>query len=45
MTGTIVQISGSVVDVRFPEGSLPRIREALFAEIDGDKRYMEGSRT
>ncbi len=41
MTGTIVRISGSVVDVRFPEGSLPRIREALYTEVDGDRRYME----
>ena len=28
-TGKIIQVSGSVVDVRFPHGELPRIREAL----------------
>ena len=29
MTGKIVQVSGSVVDVRFEPGHLPKIKEAL----------------
>lgn len=33
-TGKIIQVSGSVVDVRFPQGGLPRIREALSVEVD-----------
>ena len=35
MTGRIVQISGSVVDVRFEE-NLPKIREALSVEVEGE---------
>ncbi|MCD8128263.1 MAG: F0F1 ATP synthase subunit beta [Oscillospiraceae bacterium] len=41
-TGTIVQISGPVIDVAFSEG-LPRIREALHVEKDGQCRVMEVS--
>ena len=40
MTGRIVQISGSVVDVRFEE-NLPKIREALSVEVEGEERIME----
>ena len=40
-TGKIIQVSGSVVDVRFPQGGLPRIREALSVEVDGARRVME----
>ena len=40
MKGKIVQIQGSVVDVAF-ESSLPRIREALVVDVNGDKRVME----
>ncbi|MCD7946280.1 MAG: F0F1 ATP synthase subunit beta [Clostridiales bacterium] len=40
-TGTIVQISGPVIDVEFERGSLPRIREALTVELDGEQRVME----
>ncbi len=40
MKGKIVQVSGSVVDVRFEE-KLPKIREALSVEIDGEERVME----
>lgn len=29
LTGTIVEVKGSVTDVEFPEGSLPKIKEAL----------------
>ena len=39
--GTIVQISGPVVDVRFSQGQLPRIREALSVTVDGAERIME----
>ena len=40
MKGTIVQVSGSVVDVFF-DTRIPKIREALYVEIDGKKTYME----
>lgn len=39
--GHIVQISGPVVDVRFAEGYLPKIREALTVAINGEQRVME----
>lgn len=41
MTGKIVQVSGSVVDVRFEPGHLPKIKEALTVEIDGQDVVME----
>jgi F-type H+-transporting ATPase subunit beta len=41
MTGTIVQISGSVIDVSFPMGQLPKIREALTVDVQGEVRTME----
>ena len=34
VNGRIVQISGSVIDVAFPEGNLPKIREALTVSTD-----------
>ena len=41
MKGKICHISGSVVDVRFPEGKLPSQKEALLAKtLEGD-RVME----
>ena len=39
--GSIVQISGPVVDVRFEQDSLPRIREALTVSLNGEQRVME----
>ena len=42
-TGTIQQIAGPVVDVRFMEGELPKIREVIEAEVDGERRVMEVS--
>ena len=39
--GSIVQVSGPVVDVAFPAGELPGIREALTVETDGVRRVME----
>lgn len=41
MTGKITQISGSVIDVAFNTGKLPRIREALTVELDGKTLVME----
>ena len=40
-TGKIIQVSGSVVDVRFPHDELPRIREALSVELNGKRLVME----
>ncbi|MBO4696667.1 MAG: F0F1 ATP synthase subunit beta [Lachnospiraceae bacterium] len=40
-TGYIVQVSGPVVDVMFPEGDLPFIKEALCVEFDGKKLMLE----
>ena len=40
-TGRIVRVAGSVVDVRFARGSLPRIREALYVDKDGARSVME----
>ncbi len=40
-TGKIIRVAGSVVDVRFPRGSLPRIREALYVEMNGRRCTME----
>ncbi len=39
--GKIVQVSGPVVDCLFPEGQLPKLREALAVTVDGNVRYME----
>jgi len=36
--GVVVQISGSVIDVRFPRGALPRINTALDVRWDGPHR-------
>ncbi len=41
MTGKIIQISGSVVDVEFGEGALPKIKEALTVLSGGKTRVME----
>ncbi len=40
-TGTILQVAGPVVDVRFPDGQLPKIREVVLADADGGERVME----
>ena len=39
--GTITQVSGPVVDVAFEAGHLPRIKEALTVELNGQSRVME----
>lgn len=41
ITGKIVQVSGSVVDVEFAKQDLPRIKDALYVEVRGKKVYME----
>ena len=41
MIGKIVQVKGSVVDVLFPSGQLPKINEALTVVTDTDKKVME----
>lgn len=41
MTGRIVQISGSVVDVEFQKSEMPRIREALTVVLDEKTLVME----
>ncbi len=40
-TGSITQIIGPVVDVRFPEGQLPAILNALEATLDGRRLVFE----
>ena len=41
ITGKIIQVSGSVVDVAFEKGKLPKLKEALEVNINGKKRVME----
>ena len=41
MTGRIVQISGSVIDVKFEQGQLPAIKEALKVKTEEGVRVME----
>ena len=40
-TGSIVQISGPVVDVKFEKNTLPKIRELLYVHCKNECRYME----
>ena len=39
--GTIVQVMGPVVDVAFPGGGLPALKEALEVELNGRRQVME----
>lgn len=41
MTGRIVQVSGSVINVEFDAGQMPRINEALTVELNGKTLVME----
>ncbi len=41
MTGRIVQVSGSVINVEFDEGQMPKINDALTVELDGRTLVME----
>ena len=40
-TGKIVKISGSVIDVSFETGRMPKIKEALTVELNDSIRVME----
>ena len=40
-TGKIIEVSGPVVDVRFPHDQLPKIKEALQVTVEGTERVME----
>lgn len=40
-TGKVTQVMGPVVDVRFADGALPAIRQALTVEIEGAPQVME----
>ncbi len=39
--GSVAAVNGPVVDVRFPAGALPRLRDALLVFVGGEKRVME----
>ena len=39
--GKIVQVMGPVIDVEFPDGQLPAIKDALEVVCDGKRRVME----
>lgn len=41
MTGKIIQISGSVIDVQFEKGHLPRIKDALTVKLGEKTLVME----
>ncbi len=41
MNGIIVQVSGSVVDVKFEGGNVPKLRDALYVNLNDKKVYME----
>ena len=43
-TGTIVRVAGSVVDVAFERGQLPRLREALRVRVGEKELVMEVAR-
>ena len=39
--GKIIQILGAVIDVEFPSGKLPMVKDALTVELDGRTKVME----
>lgn len=41
--GTVVQVMGPVVDVEFPAGKLPSIKDALEVRLNGEKVVMEAA--
>ncbi len=41
--GTVVQVMGPVVDVGFPAGKLPSIKDALEVRLNGEKAVMEAA--
>ncbi len=44
MTGKIIRIEGSVVDIKWEGKHLPLVNDALYVEVDGKKRFMEVAR-
>lgn len=40
-TGSILQITGPVVDVKFEKDTLPKLREKLYVEVKSERRTME----
>ena len=41
ISGVIAGVSGPVIDVTFENGQLPRIKDALYVEVEGKRRVME----
>ncbi|MCR5149955.1 MAG: F0F1 ATP synthase subunit beta [Clostridiales bacterium] len=41
MTGTIIQVKGSITDVRFEQPPYPKINEALVVRVNGKRKVME----
>ena len=41
--GRIIQVMGPVVDVRFQDGDLPRIKDALETDNHGRRLVMEAA--
>ena len=39
--GKIIQVMGPVVDVKFDDGDLPYISDALYVYVEDKKRVME----
>ncbi|MDE5936088.1 MAG: F0F1 ATP synthase subunit beta, partial [Ruminococcus sp.] len=39
--GRIIQVIGPVIDVEFPAGKLPMIKDALTVQVDDKRRVME----
>ncbi|HIT43544.1 TPA: F0F1 ATP synthase subunit beta [Candidatus Avacholeplasma faecigallinarum] len=39
--GRIIQVSGPVVDVKFDENTLPKIKDALYVVVNNEKKYLE----
>ena len=39
--GTVAQVQGPVVDVQFARDEIPAIKDALWLEVDGQRRVME----
>ena len=42
--GKIIAVTGSIVDVKFEKNTLPKIKEALKVEVEGETRIMEVSK-
>lgn len=43
LKGTVVQVSGAVVDVKFDSRPLPRIKNALYVKVNDEERVMEAA--